>query len=116
VTSQRQESDFVPIGKVRDFLPGEGKMARPAAGRLRGKPIAVFNENGTFHVLNYVCPHMGGPMSEGTIENGIVTCPWHGWTFLANSGMPDHVGGHSTTAYECKIEGDELLVGWIKPT
>ena len=115
MTQPRKEPDFVPICKVSDIHPGEGKMVRPAAGRLRNKPMAIFEERGTFYALNYICPHSGGPISEGTIENGIVTCPWHAWSFHAATGLPGGTGGHPTVAYEVKVEGDDILVGWIKP-
>ncbi len=114
MTTAQPVPEFVAVAQVGDIPSGQGKMVRPREGRLRGKPIAIFNENGTFHIINYICPHMGGPISEGTIENGVVTCPWHAWTFYAQSGLPDHEEGHPIVAYESKVEGDDILVGWIK--
>jgi nitrite reductase (NADH) small subunit len=112
--SQSQDPEFVAVAKVTDIAPGEGKMVRAMSGRLRAKPIAVFNENGNFYALNYVCVHMGGPLSEGVIKDGEVTCPWHGWSFVAGTGLPGRTGGHPTVAYELKVEGDDILLGWIK--
>ena len=114
MATQPQDSEFVPLAKVSDIRPGEGKMIRPQAGPLRAKPLAVFNDNGNFHVLNYICPHMGGPLIEGTILDGVVTCPWHTWSFHAESGLPAGTGGHATHSYEVRVEGDDILVGWLK--
>jgi nitrite reductase/ring-hydroxylating ferredoxin subunit len=33
-----------------------------------------------------VCSHAGGPLHEGTIEAGVVTCPWHGSRFRVADG------------------------------
>ena len=106
--------EFVPVAKVGDVRPGEGKLVRPAAGRYRGKAMAVFNENGRHYILNYICPHSGGPIGEGTIKDGIVTCPFHGWSYQADTGLPQASAEHSISAYEVKVEGDAILVGGVK--
>ena len=113
-TAQREEPEFVSIGKLSDFRDGEGKMVRPVAGRLRGKPLAIFNESGIVYALNYVCPHSAGPISEGTIKDGVVTCPFHFWTYHADTGLPAAAHGHFIAVYEVKVEGDEVLLGGLK--
>ncbi len=105
--------DFVPLCKTSDVRPGQGRQFRPTSGRWRSKPMAVFNQNGTYYVTNFICPHMGGPLSEGKIEDGVLTCPWHGWSYYVATGLPDHDDGHSIAVYESKIEGDDLMVGGI---
>ena len=113
-TAQRQELEFVPVAKVGDIKHGEGKMVRPAAGRLRGKPLAIFNENGNFYIMNFVCPHSAGPISEGTIQDGVVTCPYHAWAYHADTGLPAGAHEHCISVYEVKMEGDDVLVGGMK--
>jgi len=102
---------FVKAAKVDELRPGEGKLIF-----VHDKPMALFNVDGSFHAINYICPHMGGPLGEGKLTETVVTCPWHGWTFDVRTGLPDHPGGHSVAAYEVKVEGGEVLVGWIKKT
>jgi len=116
MTTERPVPDFVPICKLSDIPSGHGKMIRPSQGRLSAKPVAVFNDNGKIHVTNFICPHSGGPMSEGTISNGIVECPYHGWTFHAETGLPAGKGGHTIDIYEAKVDGDDILLGWLKAT
>lgn len=48
---------------------------------VRGKDVAVFNVEGTFHAIDDLCPHMAASLSGGFVENGVVTCPWHYWQF-----------------------------------
>lgn len=113
-TPQQPVPDFVPVAKTSDVHPGEGKLVRPAAGRLRGKAMALFNDAGKFYAMNYICPHSGGPLGEGTIKEGIVTCPFHGWSYFAETGLPNSASDHTIAVYELKIEGDNILVGAAK--
>ena len=96
------ETAEIPPGTVRHIL-------------VHGKPMALCNAEGIFYALNAVCPHMGGPLSSGRLEGCIITCPWHGWTYDVRTGLPDHPGGHSVSAYEVRVEGNDILVGWLKP-
>lgn len=105
--------DFVPLCRTADVRLGEGRQFRPTAGRWRNKPMAVWNDGGTFYVTNMICPHMGGPLSEGKLTDGVIECPWHGWTYYAATGMPDHEDGHSIAVYEAKVQGDQVMVGGI---
>ncbi len=77
------DDEFVTVARVADIAPGTAKAV--VAG---DREIAVFNVAGTLYALDNTCPHQGGPLAEGWIEGGQVTCPWHAWTFnLANGKM-----------------------------
>jgi nitrite reductase/ring-hydroxylating ferredoxin subunit len=43
----------------------------------------------------------------------VITCPWHGWTFCVDR-FADHPGGHSVATYGVNVEGDDVLLGWLK--
>lgn len=101
---------FVKAAKVGELAPGQGKLVMGPYG----KPMALFNVDGEHYAINYICPHMGGPIGEGRLDGPVVTCPWHGWTFDVRTGKPDHPGGHSISAYETQVEGEDILVGWLK--
>ena len=84
---------------------------------VHDKPMALARVEGNYYAVNAVCPHMGGPLASGTLIGCILACPWHGWTFDVRTGLPDHPGGHSISAYEVRVEGDDVLVGWLmRPT
>ncbi len=65
------------------------KVAEPTEieeGRVKtvfaaGRTFALTHYDGRFAVLDNACPHHGGPLSEGSIEQGVLRCPWHGWDF-----------------------------------
>ena len=100
---------FVKVCHRADVSPGESRLVE-----AHDKPIALFNVDGTFHAINQVCPHRGGPLAEGRLKGNVVACPWHAWTFCVDTGLADHEGGHSVSAYEVRVDGDDVLVGWLK--
>ena len=56
----------------------ENRVMTVTAGH---KEICLSNFNGKICALDNHCPHQGGPLGEGSIENGILRCPWHGWDY-----------------------------------
>jgi nitrite reductase (NADH) small subunit len=75
-------AEFTTVCKVEDLPPGGSKTVE-VANRL----VAVFQHKGSYFAIDDVCPHMGASLSEGDVEDGIVTCPWHGWRFRLADGV-----------------------------
>lgn len=67
-----------------DELP-EGRVKTVVAGH---KSLALTHYNGKYGALDNRCPHQGGPLGEGSIENGMLRCPWHGWDYCPLTGNP----------------------------
>jgi nitrite reductase (NADH) small subunit len=74
------------------------------------KTICVANVNGTYSAMDNVCLHQGGPLGEGTIENGKVVCPWHGWAYDPKSGEATHNAKAKVAVYPLKIENGDVLI------
>jgi nitrite reductase/ring-hydroxylating ferredoxin subunit len=98
-------AQFVSAAKQQDIAPGTG-----VASECQGKPVAVFNVDGNFFATQGKCPHRGGPLGEGELEGGIVTCPWHAWRFDVCSGANVDNPNLKLACYPVKLEGDEVLV------
>ena len=49
--------------------------------------LAIFRHDGVLYALDGMCAHQGGPIAEGTVEHGCVTCPWHGWQYELATGI-----------------------------
>ena len=61
------------IGPVADIPPGEGR-----AYALKGEQVAVFRlRDGSLRAVSAVCPHRGGPIADGQIDDRVVVCPLH---------------------------------------
>jgi methionine sulfoxide reductase heme-binding subunit len=51
-----------------------------------GERVAVFRHDGRISALSNVCRHQNGPLGEGKIIDGCVTCPWHGYQYRPEDG------------------------------
>ena len=58
-------------------------MQTVAAGR---RSLAMTHCDGQYGALDNHCPHQGGPLGEGSIENGLLRCPWHGYDYCPLTG------------------------------
>ncbi len=75
------------------------------------KGICLTHYKGKFSALDNRCPHQGGPLGEGSIENGMLRCPWHGWDYDPCTGQSP--GGHddSIITFAVKEEDEAIYVG-----
>lgn len=53
---------------------------------IGGTAIAIANVDGRYYAVSNACPHAGGPLGEGSVEGGLLRCPYHGWTFEPGTG------------------------------
>ncbi len=78
---QVSQEGFVEVCKV-DRIPE--KCATIVS--LSGERVAVFRHDGKVSAISNVCQHQNGPLGEGRIIDGCVTCPWHGYQYKPESG------------------------------
>lgn len=88
----------------------EIKEGEAKAVTVDGKDIAFFKMQGAVYALDGVCPHRGGPLGEGYVKNGEVTCPWHAWSFDVRTGECRSAPGITQPVFPVKIEGDDILI------
>jgi thiamine pyrophosphate-dependent acetolactate synthase large subunit-like protein/nitrite reductase/ring-hydroxylating ferredoxin subunit len=70
------------------------------------RTVCMTRFNGKYGALDNRCPHQGGPLGEGSIENGLLRCPWHGWDYDPLSGKaPGYDDGVATFAVEERDDG-----------
>lgn len=65
-------------------IPDSRAVIAPLPG---GERIAVFRDGAKIIAVTNVCRHQNGPLGEGRIVKGCVTCPWHGWQYEAETGV-----------------------------
>ena len=75
-----------------------------------GTRILLYDVSGVLHATSATCAHLGGPLDMGVFEEGIVTCPWHGWQFDVRTGESVYDPGRRITTYPVSVVGDEILV------
>ena len=98
------------MGKVQQVADrSEVSPGRPLCVKVDGRSIAIFDLGGTCLAVDDECTHAGGNLSEGVVENGIVTCPWHGARFdLATGAVLTGPAGSPVKSYPVRIEGSGI--------
>jgi pyruvate oxidase len=76
------------------------------------QPICLTYYQGQYHALNNSCPHQGGPLGEGFIdERGYVICPWHGYEYSAEDGTPPPGFDDAVKSFPVEEREDGIYVG-----
>lgn len=96
---------FVYAAKAAAISPGAGLSVE-----IGGKELALFRVGDAIHALDALCPHEGAPLAQGEVVDGVVTCPWHGWTFNACTGCSIEPKDRDVARYETLLEGDDVFV------
>jgi nitrite reductase/ring-hydroxylating ferredoxin subunit/uncharacterized membrane protein len=73
--------DYIAVMNVEDLT--EGELTRVDAA---GIPAVLLKQGNTIYAIGAICTHLGGPLDEGTFEDGVVMCPWHGSRFRMSDG------------------------------
>jgi len=79
--TREQTSARIALGPASEV---RGKL--PLCIEWAGQPFRIIAIDGELVVHATTCPHLLGPLEEAAIEDGSVTCPWHGWRFDVRSG------------------------------
>jgi nitrite reductase (NADH) small subunit/3-phenylpropionate/trans-cinnamate dioxygenase ferredoxin subunit len=98
-------AEFVTVGRVDDFPPGQGRMVV-----VSGRHVALFRLGDEFFALDNMCLHRGGPLCEGPIDRGVVTCPWHGWSYEIKTGTMVQDPRVGVSKHDVRLLGDEIAV------
>ena len=90
-----------------DFEEGQSKPFS-----VDGTHLAVFLYQGKHYAVDNRCPHMGYPMSEGSVRDGILICHWHHWEFDLKTGGCFLTSGDDLKSFPVEIRDDgNLYVG-----
>jgi thiamine pyrophosphate-dependent acetolactate synthase large subunit-like protein/nitrite reductase/ring-hydroxylating ferredoxin subunit len=91
-----------------DELP-EGRVTQVTCDETT---VAITHYDGEYHAMDNACPHQGGPLGEGSIENGLLRCPWHGWDFYPDTGETPGEFDDCVTTYPVEKREDGIYVGF----
>ncbi len=88
-------------------LPEEDEVKECTLG---DRVFCVANIGGRYFALDNVCAHRGGPLGQGIVVQGKVVCPWHGWMYDVQTGVPDIDPNCRVAVHELQISGDDVLI------
>jgi nitrite reductase/ring-hydroxylating ferredoxin subunit len=109
-SSQRFESDgryFVRAASLAELEQRPFKVVT-----IDDRHILLIRADGHMRAIDSRCPHMGYPLSQGTISNGVLRCHWHHWRFDLASGGCFTEGGDDVAVFPLLIRDDAI---WISP-
>lgn len=101
---------FHRLCAAADFAEGEGKPFT-----VEGTHMAVFLYDGKFSAVDNRCPHMGYPMSKGSIRDGILICHWHHWEFDLKSGGCFLSAGDDLKTFPVEVRDDGHVYVGLAP-
>ncbi|HMC81669.1 MAG TPA: non-heme iron oxygenase ferredoxin subunit [Candidatus Polarisedimenticolia bacterium] len=98
-------ADFVKVATLSDLPPGTAK-----AVEVGGNSFALYNVGGTVYATTNTCPHRGGPLGEGELNESVITCPWHGFQYDVTTGKCQTNPALSLGCHPVRVEGQDVLV------
>jgi nitrite reductase/ring-hydroxylating ferredoxin subunit len=99
------DDGYVEVGRFESIPEGRARVVA-----VRGERVAVFRYGGKVSAISNVCRHQGGPLGEGKIVDGCVTCPWHGYQYAPDSGCSPPPYHDQVATFQTRIEGDMVYV------
>jgi len=103
---QKLTNEFIAV--LPDTELKEDQLCRAA---VNGVPVVLIRHAGAIYALVETCAHLGGPLSQGTLENGNVRCPWHNSCFSLKDGHV--INGPSVFAqptFETRVRNGQIEV------
>ena len=91
---------WIAVGPPR-AIPDKGARIVAARG---GERIAVFRDGEQIGALSNLCAHQNGPLGEGRIIDGCVTCPWHGYQYRLADGCAPPPFTEKLVTYRVRIK------------
>jgi nitrite reductase/ring-hydroxylating ferredoxin subunit len=105
-----QNAAFIKVANVAEIPPGATKAVRLDDNRS----LALFNVEGRIYATNNQCPHMGYPLTRGTVRHGVVTCDWHGRRFDLAGGGSFMPGCDDLETFPVELRNGDVWVGLDK--
>ena len=77
---------------------------------VNGEKVAIFRYDGKLSAISNVCKHQNGPLGEGKIVDGCVTCPWHGYQYLPHNGCSPPPFTEKVATYDVLLEEEKVYI------
>jgi nitrite reductase/ring-hydroxylating ferredoxin subunit len=102
------EAGYVKVCLVDEIVENRAKSVF-----IKGQNIAIFKYDGKVSAVNNVCKHQMGPLGEGKVVEGCITCPWHGYQYYPHNGQSPAPFEEKVSTYKVKVVDAQI---WVNPT
>ncbi len=100
------DEKWIDVGAV-DEIPDTRAKVVCLHGRER---VAVFRHGRCLSAVTNVCAHQRGPLGEGKVIDGCITCPWHGWEYRPENGQSPPPFTERVATYHVRIRDRRVLL------
>jgi nitrite reductase/ring-hydroxylating ferredoxin subunit len=108
VAGAAPDPPWLVAGRAADIPEGGAITVRPPAG----EKVAIFRHQGRLSAVSNLCAHQNGPLGEGRVVDGCITCPWHGFQYRLQDGCAPPPYTEKLATYRLRLEGGEV---WLDP-
>ena len=98
-------SEFTKVASVDEIREAGADVVAE-----NGQAIALFWEDGEVHAVDNRCPHMGFPLTEGSVDEGVLTCHWHHARFELSCGDTFDPWADDVPTYPVEIRNGDVYV------
>lgn len=105
VTPSATEEDFIDACAVADIPANRARIVC-----LSGERVAIFKYDGKVSAVSNVCQHQNGPLGEGKILDGCITCPWHGYQYAPETGASPPPFVEKVPTFNVRVENGRVFV------
>jgi nitrite reductase/ring-hydroxylating ferredoxin subunit/DMSO/TMAO reductase YedYZ heme-binding membrane subunit len=100
------EAPWIEAGLAAAVPEGRAVVVQPPGG----EKVAIFRHRGRLSAVSNLCAHQNGPLGEGRIVDGCITCPWHGFQFRPEDGCAPPPYRDRIATYNLHLDGKRLLL------
>lgn len=104
--AQDRKGEWIEVGDPTVIPDGRAIIVR-IEGNERA---AIFRDGDALSAVSNACAHQNGPLGEGRIIDGCITCPWHGFQYRPEDGCAPAPFTEKIPTYDLRLEGDTLLI------
>jgi sulfoxide reductase heme-binding subunit YedZ len=102
-----QREGFVYVCNVDEIEDSRAKIFC-----IDNERIAIYRHEKKLFAIHNVCKHQGGPLGEGKIIDGCITCPWHGYQYLPHNGQSPPPFKEKVSTYDVRVLDNKV---WLNP-
>jgi nitrite reductase/ring-hydroxylating ferredoxin subunit len=95
----------VYVSEASEFEEGRAKIFC-----IKKERIAVYKYENKLYAIHNVCKHQGGPLGEGKILDGCITCPWHGYQYLPHNGQSPPPFTEKVSVYDVRVSKGKVFL------
>jgi sulfoxide reductase heme-binding subunit YedZ len=104
-TADVDADGFVDAGAVNDIPENRARIVS-----LSGERVAIFKYDGKISAVSNVCQHQNGPLGEGKIVSGCITCPWHGYQYQPDTGASPPPFVEKVPTFNVRVRAGRVFV------